>query len=64
MKCGLQKRRRTIVKPVKVFDDGREVCDLSVAAGRREYRRRVELMLALKVGAAVWKAMPRCAQDF
>ena len=38
------------MKPVKVFDDGREVCDLSVAAGRREYRRRVELMLARQGG--------------
>jgi hypothetical protein len=29
---------------VRVYDDGREVCDLSTAAGKAEYKHRVDLM--------------------
>jgi hypothetical protein len=36
---------RTRREPVTVYPDGREVCDLTTAAGLREYRRRILIML-------------------
>lgn len=38
------------MKGVKTHRDGREVCDLKTAAGRKEYQRRTELMLERQGG--------------
>jgi len=44
-----QKRSLRLRLPVKVFDDGREVCDRKTSAGRREYKtRKLEMWVRQK----------------
>jgi hypothetical protein len=45
-KKGVQKKREA----VKVFADGREVCNLETAAGKREYGQRLEQMIMRQHG--------------
>lgn len=45
---------------VKVFRDGREVCDLKVKAGMEEYRSRVSQMLTSQKGKCGLQITPQC----
>jgi hypothetical protein len=46
--------------PVKVFPDGREVCDLKTKAGHDEYRARVRAMLTRQNGKCGLMITPQC----
>lgn len=52
-------RKLTRVEAVVQYPDGRQVCTDS-AAGRREYRRRVQLMWAIQKGKCGLQIHPEC----
>lgn len=55
--------RRKPREAVKIFRDGREVCNLKTVSGRLEYRRRIELMLSRQGGRCCNCPLPCSIED-
>jgi hypothetical protein len=51
---------KRVKSAVRVFADGREVCDLTIKSGREEYRSRVKKMLSWQNGTCGLQINEQC----